>query len=601
MNTTIRMLLGGVAPLALGLYAGGAAAQDQGAAPAAADPACQDASLSEEERRRCEADAAADAADEQPANEEAGQPGNGGADIQPPADEPAPQPPVEDPAPQPPANEPPPAEEPPPQPDIIENPPPAELPPDNQGPPVQTPPRAEQGAGDGDDAIRRQGIVEDAPADAAQGAVEDEASAADAGPASPPDAGEAIEEEAAGAPSERRRGRDGEAGPDDQGQAANDVAVDEAVAEDSVVEDQLSTQGDTEQAERVRALREKVERALEDTPDESVADDDRRDGADRDRSRRDRDRADRDRPEDRRNDGGQDDAGREVVDRNGDRVIIRLDGNLFIDRGRAGDTDRLLQGARDVEVVDLPGGLTQTTVFRENGSQVVTVRDRFGDIIERRRITADGRVVVLIDSRDIYRERPRDRDRWVPPIPRFEEELPPLRVEIPDDEYIVESRRASRDELREALLAPPVEEVERVYALDEIRYSERLRDKLRRVDLDTITFEFGSAAIPRDQFDALIDIAEAIEAVLAEEPDAVFLVEGHTDAVGSNEANLVLSDRRAEAVAVALSSNFEIPPENLVTQGYGEEDLKIETPEPERENRRVALRNITSLLQAAER
>ena len=32
-------------------------------------------------------------------------------------------------------------------------------------------------------------------------------------------------------------------------------------------------------------------------------------------------------------------------------------------------------------------------------------------------------------------------------------------------------------------------------------------------------------------------------------PDEVFLVEGHTDAVGTEEDNLSLSDRRAEAVA----------------------------------------------------
>jgi outer membrane protein OmpA-like peptidoglycan-associated protein len=49
-----------------------------------------------------------------------------------------------------------------------------------------------------------------------------------------------------------------------------------------------------------------------------------------------------------------------------------------------------------------------------------------------------------------------------------------------------------------------------------------------------------------------------------------------------------------------LAENFDIPPENLVTQGYGEEDLKIPTEAPERENRRVTLRNISPLVNAAE-
>ncbi len=57
-----------------------------------------------------------------------------------------------------------------------------------------------------------------------------------------------------------------------------------------------------------------------------------------------------------------------------------------------------------------------------------------------------------------------------------------------------------------------------------------------------------------------------------------------------------MSDRRAEAVAEALTNVFAIPPENLATQGYGEQYLKIGTEEPERENRRVAIRRITPLV-----
>jgi outer membrane protein OmpA-like peptidoglycan-associated protein len=137
-----------------------------------------------------------------------------------------------------------------------------------------------------------------------------------------------------------------------------------------------------------------------------------------------------------------------------------------------------------------------------------------------------------------------------------------------------------------------------VYALEEVRANARLRDKMRRIDLDTITFDFGSATISPSQFGALEAVGDAMADVLGERPDEVFLIEGHTDAVGSDYANLVLSDRRAEAVAVALSSNFAIPPENLVTQGYGEQFLKVRTEAPERENRRVAIRRITELIRA---
>jgi outer membrane protein OmpA-like peptidoglycan-associated protein len=76
----------------------------------------------------------------------------------------------------------------------------------------------------------------------------------------------------------------------------------------------------------------------------------------------------------------------------------------------------------------------------------------------------------------------------------------------------------------------------------------------------------------------------------------MFLIEGHTDAVGSDIDNLSLSDRRAESVAVVLTEEFGIPPENLTTQGYGEQYLKEDTEEPSLINRRVAVRRITPLL-----
>ena len=119
---------------------------------------------------------------------------------------------------------------------------------------------------------------------------------------------------------------------------------------------------------------------------------------------------------------------------------------------------------------------------------------------------------------------------------------------------------------------------------------------MRRVDIDTINFEFGSAEITDSEIDEMQALAEAILRILEENPGETFLIEGHTDAVGTDQANLVLSDRRAEAVARALTNVFGIPPENLVTQGYGEQYLKVETEEPERENRRVALRRITPLV-----
>jgi outer membrane protein OmpA-like peptidoglycan-associated protein len=74
------------------------------------------------------------------------------------------------------------------------------------------------------------------------------------------------------------------------------------------------------------------------------------------------------------------------------------------------------------------------------------------------------------------------------------------------------------------------------------------------------------------------------------------MFEGYTVAAGPAVDTLTLSDRRAESVAVILTDEFGVPPENLVTQGYGEQFLKIPTDGPERLNRRVTIRRITPLL-----
>jgi outer membrane protein OmpA-like peptidoglycan-associated protein len=119
--------------------------------------------------------------------------------------------------------------------------------------------------------------------------------------------------------------------------------------------------------------------------------------------------------------------------------------------------------------------------------------------------------------------------------------------------------------------------------------------RMPRIDLD-LNFDTGSWQLTPDQFDKLAGIARGLNRAIERNPREVFLIEGHTDAVGTDEDNLSLSDRRAESVAVALTQEFGVPPENLITQGYGEQELKVPTTGPSRENRRVAVRRITPLI-----
>ena len=116
------------------------------------------------------------------------------------------------------------------------------------------------------------------------------------------------------------------------------------------------------------------------------------------------------------------------------------------------------------------------------------------------------------------------------------------------------------------------------------------------IDIDTITVDTGSWAVPPGEVGRLEAIADALLRAIRANPNEIFLIEGHTDAVGSDIDNLSLSDRRAEAIAIVLTDRYGVPAENLTTQGYGEQFLKVPTSGPERENRRAAVRAIAPLL-----
>ena len=139
--------------------------------------------------------------------------------------------------------------------------------------------------------------------------------------------------------------------------------------------------------------------------------------------------------------------------------------------------------------------------------------------------------------------------------------------------------------------------LDRTYSLDEVLASVSLRERMRSISIDTIHFEFGSAEVGPEQAVMLESVAAVMRNMANGNPGEVFLIEGHTDAVGSDQDNLSLSDRRAQAVADVLSQQFGVPRENLVTQGYGEQFLLIPTDGPERRNRRVVVRRITPLIQ----
>jgi outer membrane protein OmpA-like peptidoglycan-associated protein len=252
------------------------------------------------------------------------------------------------------------------------------------------------------------------------------------------------------------------------------------------------------------------------------------------------------------------------------------------------DRDRIWRDGDDVRYDRIDGDRYRQTVIRPDGTRIVTVWNRDGVIIRRVKVLPDGTRIVLV----YYPDDGRDRDDWRDPG----DSLPPFYLPIPVNEYVLYSESADEVRIEDFLSEPPLEAAARVYTVDEVKRSARLRDTVRRVEIGDLTFETGSAQLGRDQVGSLGKVAEAMKSILERNPGEVFLIEGHTDAVGSDESNLVLSDDRAETVANLLGEFYGIPPENLTTQGYGERYLKVETEDAERANRRVTVRRITQLV-----
>ena len=271
----------------------------------------------------------------------------------------------------------------------------------------------------------------------------------------------------------------------------------------------------------------------------------------------------------------------QVVSNTGDRVVVRqYDGSYVVYKD---DNALLREPGSTVTTQTFRDGSTRVIVERSDGSQISTIRDASGRVLQRVAYDNKGRATILIDDMQ--------PEIWVDvrdlPRPR------PNRTMIE-----LEDQNAA---LRAAMAAADIEDLGRKFSLRQIRTIPQVRDLAPTITMNTITFASGSAAVEPSEAARLNKLGQLITDLIAENPNEVFLIEGHTDAVGSAASNLALSDRRAESVAKALTEYFDVPPENLVVQGYGESELLVPTGTDERANRRVAVRIITALLQQTAR
>jgi outer membrane protein OmpA-like peptidoglycan-associated protein len=108
------------------------------------------------------------------------------------------------------------------------------------------------------------------------------------------------------------------------------------------------------------------------------------------------------------------------------------------------------------------------------------------------------------------------------------------------------------------------------------------------VSLPQITFEFNSMTLTPEAKETLRALGGALNAGLK---DYKFVLQGHTDAVGSAEYNMDLSRKRAEAAKDFLINEMKVDPDRLQVIGKGFTELADPCHPRAAENRRLVVIN----------
>jgi len=105
----------------------------------------------------------------------------------------------------------------------------------------------------------------------------------------------------------------------------------------------------------------------------------------------------------------------------------------------------------------------------------------------------------------------------------------------------------------------------------------------------TVNFAFDSAELTADARKELDAVAEALTRSNTAKLEIV--ISGHTDAVGNEEYNQKLSERRAEAARQYLVTQHGIDRKRLVAKGFGKSQLLLPSDPTNELNRRVSFAN----------
>lgn len=140
---------------------------------------------------------------------------------------------------------------------------------------------------------------------------------------------------------------------------------------------------------------------------------------------------------------------------------------------------------------------------------------------------------------------------------------------------------------KESVPPPPKQKVEDHASSAKVDLMQVEPEVGKRIRLDNIGFEFGKATLTPESEAELDKLAD----LLTDYPLMRIEIEGHTDDIGSDAANLKLSDDRAKAVVDHLRGR-KIEEERMTWKGFGETRPLVPntTEEARAKNRRVEFR-----------
>lgn len=138
----------------------------------------------------------------------------------------------------------------------------------------------------------------------------------------------------------------------------------------------------------------------------------------------------------------------------------------------------------------------------------------------------------------------------------------------------------------EARLKQQFARVENLFGREEARVYREGNDILIR--LVGLTFPSGQSNVEPGYGALLAKVRDAIDVF----PRAQVVIEGHTDSYGGDEANMALSEKRAESVRDYLITRLAIPSFRLNADGFGETQpiANNETDQGRARNRRIDVR-----------